>query len=112
MDLASTCRFFGTPGRGINSHFYTVIPEECALVMQNPDWYFEAIAFYIAAPDVIQCPPSARPVFRLYNNGQGGQPNHRYTTSWPNQSHAEPRVVDRGRRDVHTALERSRARLA
>jgi len=22
-------------------------------------------------------------VFRLYNNGQGGQPNHRYTTSWP-----------------------------
>ena len=83
MNLASTCRFFGTPGRGINSHFYTVIPEECALVMQNPDWYFEAIAFYIAAPDVIQCPPSTRPVFRLYNNGQGGQPNHRYTTSWP-----------------------------
>jgi len=82
-DLAATCRFFGTPGRGINSHFYTVIPEECALVKQNPDWMFEAIAFYIAAPDgPIQCPQYTRPVFRLYNNGQGGQPNHRYTTSW------------------------------
>jgi len=83
-DLAPACRFFGALGSGINSHFYTVIAPECALVMQNPNWHFEAIAFYIAAPDgPIQCPQYTRPVFRLYNNGQGGQSNHRYTTSWP-----------------------------
>jgi hypothetical protein len=26
------------------------------------------------------CPPATLPVYRLYNNGQGGAPNHRYTT--------------------------------
>src|SRR4051812_38378586 len=41
------CRFFGTPGVGPDSHFYTADPAECALVKTNPDWTFEAIAFYI-----------------------------------------------------------------
>ena len=82
--LAAVCRFFGTPGRGVNSHFYTAFDRECAIVEQNPNWTFEADAFYIATPTAVQqCPPSTRPVFRLYNNGQGGEPNHRYTTSWP-----------------------------
>ena len=44
------CRFFGTPGVGPNSHFYTASATECALVKKNPDWTFEAIAFYIAEP--------------------------------------------------------------
>jgi hypothetical protein len=83
LDLSTVCRFFGTPGRGINSHFYTGFDSECAYVKQNPNWTFEANAFYVAAPTPVQCPPSTRPVFRLYNNGQGGQPSHRYTTSWP-----------------------------
>ena len=54
----------------------------CRTVKQEPDWTFEADAFYIAA-NVALCPASTRPVFRLYNNGMGGDPNHRYTTSWP-----------------------------
>ena len=29
----------------------------------------------------MQCPQQTRPVYRLYNNGLGGEPNHRYTTS-------------------------------
>lgn len=80
--LSTVCRFFGTPGLGVNTHFYTAFDFECAAVKRNPGWIFEANAFYIAA-DVVQCPASTRPVFRLYNNGMGGDPNHRYTTSWP-----------------------------
>jgi serine protease len=80
--LATVCRFFGTPGLGVNSHFYTAFDFECAAVKQEPAWTFEADAFYIAA-NVTLCPASTRPVFRLYNNGMGGDPNHRYTTSWP-----------------------------
>jgi len=26
------------------------------------------------------CPPPSVPLYRLYNNGQGAAPNHRYTT--------------------------------
>jgi murein DD-endopeptidase MepM/ murein hydrolase activator NlpD len=80
--LSTVCRFFGTPGLGVNSHFYTGFDFECAAVKQLAGWTFEANAFYIAA-NVAQCPASTRPVFRLYNNGMGGEPNHRYTTSWP-----------------------------
>ena len=80
--LSTVCRFFGTPGLGVNSHFYTAFDFECAAVKQLAGWTFEANAFYIAA-DVAQCPASTRPVYRLYNNGMGGDPNHRYTTRWP-----------------------------
>jgi hypothetical protein len=80
--LATVCRFFGTPGLGVNSHFYTAYDFECAAVKQLAGWIFEANAFYIAA-NVAQCPASTRPVFRMYNGGMGGQPNHRYVTSWP-----------------------------
>lgn len=80
--LSTVCRFFGTPGIGFNTHFYTAFDFECDVLKTQAAWIFEANGFYIAA-DVLQCPASTRPVFRLYNNGLGGQPNHRYTTSWP-----------------------------
>jgi hypothetical protein len=80
--LSTVCRFYGTPGLGVTSHFYTAFDSECAAVKQNPGWTFEANAFYIASSDT-KCPASTRPVFRLFNNGLGGDPNHRYTTSWP-----------------------------
>jgi murein DD-endopeptidase MepM/ murein hydrolase activator NlpD len=80
--MSTVCRFFGTPGLGVNSHFYTAFDFECAAVKQLAGWTFEANGFYIDA-DVLQCPASTRPVFRLYNNGMGGEPNHRYVTSWP-----------------------------
>ena len=80
--LSTVCRFFGTPGVGFNTHFYTAFDFECDVLKSQAAWIFESNAFYIAA-DVLQCPGSTRPVFRLYNDGMGGQPNHRYTTSWP-----------------------------
>ena len=55
---------------------------ECAMVRANPDWTFEGLAFKAHRRSTWR---SARPtvpvVWRLYNNGMGGQANHRYLTS-------------------------------
>jgi hypothetical protein len=78
---AATCRFFGTPGIGPNSHFYTIDADECAKVRVNPNWMFESFAFQALAPASATCPADRMLVTRLYNNGMGGQASHRYTTS-------------------------------
>lgn len=76
------CRFFGTPGVGPNSHFFTILANECAIIMNNPLWMFEGIAFRADLPDTGgACPADRVPVVRMYNNGKGGQANHRYLTS-------------------------------
>jgi serine protease len=72
------CRFYGTPGRGPSSHFYTIDANECDVVRANPDWTFEALAFRAIAPVGAACAAGYRPVTRLYNNGMGGEANHRY----------------------------------
>jgi predicted dienelactone hydrolase len=74
------CRFYGTPGRGPNSHFYTISLFECRLVESNPDWTFEALAFRAVEPLANGCPAEYAAVTRLYNNGIGGEANHRYLT--------------------------------
>ncbi len=77
-----TCRFFSTAFAPKSSHFYTPFAAECDSVKQNPDWQFESIAFYIALADANgNCPAGTVPLYRAYNNGMGGAPNHRYTTS-------------------------------
>lgn len=77
----SACRFFGTPPLGPNSHFFTIDAAECAKVGGNPLWTFEGLAFNAQAPVAEACPPDRVPVIRLYNDGMGGQANHRFTTS-------------------------------
>ena len=79
---AATCRFFSTSFAPKSSHFYTPSASECALVKTNPDWLFEAEVFNVAPASTADgsCPASTLPVYRLYNNGQGAAPNHRYTT--------------------------------
>jgi YVTN family beta-propeller protein len=77
-----TCRFFSTAFAPKSSHFYTPFPTECAIVKTYPQWEFEAIAFYIQLADANGlCSGGTIPLYRLYNNGMGGAPNHRYTTS-------------------------------
>jgi predicted dienelactone hydrolase len=78
---APACRFFGTPGLGPNSHFFTIDPAECALVKASPFWNYEGIAFKADVPSADDCPVDRVPVVRLYNDGMGGQANHRYLTS-------------------------------
>jgi hypothetical protein len=75
------CRFFGTQPLGPNSHFFTINAAECAKVKAKPLWTFEGLAFTAEPPAGEECPPDHVPVIRLYNNGMGGQANHRYTTS-------------------------------
>jgi len=86
------CRFFGTPGIGPNSHFYTISDYECWLTKANPYWLYEGIAFNSDAPVGEVCAADRVPVVRLYNNGMGGQASHRFVTS-----HSEVReMVQRG----------------
>jgi mono/diheme cytochrome c family protein len=76
------CRFFTTPGTfgTRSSHFYTANPVECEGLKLNPDWIYEKIAFFIAVPTGESCPVATVPVYRMYNHGQTGAPNHRFTT--------------------------------
>ncbi len=48
----------------------------------DPHWLLESVdAFDISVPAADgSCAANLAPVYRLYNNGQGGAPNHRYTT--------------------------------
>lgn len=77
----SACRFFGTPPFGPNSHFFTIDHAECDKVKADPVWTYEGLAFNADPPFVGVCALDRIPVIRLYNNGMGGQANHRYTTS-------------------------------
>jgi hypothetical protein len=79
---AEVCRFFSTAFGLKSSHFYTPDASECALVKQNPNWQFEAAVFGVMQPAADgSCGVGLQPLYRLYNDGQGGAPNHRYTTS-------------------------------
>jgi predicted dienelactone hydrolase len=78
----AACRFLGKPGAGPNSHFFTILANECEDVLNNSLWIFEGLVFRTEGPDAIgACPSNRVPVIRMYNNGKGGQANHRYLTS-------------------------------
>jgi len=76
------CRFFSTAFAPKSSHFYTPSSSECETVQRNANWQYEAIAFHMQLPTAAGgCPNGTTILYRLYNNGMGGAPNHRYTTS-------------------------------
>lgn len=78
----SVCRFFSTAFSPKSSHFYTPSASECATVKNNPNWTYEGLVFGLAAPSATgTCGTGTIPLYRLYNNGQGAAPNHRYTTN-------------------------------
>jgi hypothetical protein len=53
-----------------------------ALLPTNPVWTYEGDVFFTYIPSANGgCPAGNIPVFRLYNNGMGGAPNHRFTTN-------------------------------
>jgi hypothetical protein len=80
---AGVCRFWsGQTYAPKSSHFYTPYGGECAEVKTNPDWQFEGEVFALKLPDAAgTCTSGTVPLYRLYNAGKGGAPNHRYTTS-------------------------------
>ena len=79
---SNVCRFFSSSFGAKSSHFYTPDAAECSIVQANPNWVFEAVVFYMIRPNSVgNCAAGTLPVYRMYNNGQGAAPNHRYTTS-------------------------------
>jgi hypothetical protein len=80
--LVPVCRFFTIAFPPTSSHFYAPRGLGCEGALANNDWQFEGDVFYTPLPNADgECPPGTLPVYRLYNNGQGGAPNHRFTTS-------------------------------
>jgi uncharacterized delta-60 repeat protein len=75
------CRFYGTPGVGPNSHFFTASKEECEIVKQSRGWTYEGLGFYTTPPANGQCAAGLQPVHRLYNNRAAqNDSNHRFVT--------------------------------
>jgi len=84
LNLAPVCRFFsGASFAPKSSHFYTPYPAECAALKIGNVWEYEGLVFNLrlpaSTPGGATCATGTRPLYRLYNNGQGGAPNHRYT---------------------------------
>lgn len=76
------CRFYGSPAHGLDTHFYSASPQECAAVAQqwSDRWLLESDnVFRIQLPDAASgaCPARTLPVYRTWNGR--GDSNHRYT---------------------------------
>ena len=82
LGRAAVCRFFTVAFPPTSSHFYAPRGLGCEGTLTNDKWQFEGDVFYMDLPGPTgECPARSIPVYRLYNNGQGGAPNHRFTTS-------------------------------
>ena len=78
---AAVCRFFSASFAPKSSHFYTSFADECQVVARNASWSFEGQVFHVGLPDSQgACAAGTQRVYRLYNNGRSGAPNHRFTT--------------------------------
>jgi streptogramin lyase len=80
----ATCRFFNATFAPKSSHFYAPHGFGCETTLSLfPDWTLEdGMLFSTLLPDGTgNCPAATVPVYRLYNGGMGGAPNHRFTTS-------------------------------
>jgi hypothetical protein len=77
------CRFFNDHFLGISTHFYAPHGLGCEqTIAQFPDWTLESADLFDATLPAADgsCPASSIPVYRMFNNGMGGAPNHRFTT--------------------------------
>ncbi len=89
------CRFFNSSFAPKSSHFYALHGLGCEdTIALFPDWGLESDnLFQMLLPDVNgNCPVGSIPVYRLYNNGMGGAPNHRFVTSLSDRQ----AMLDRG----------------
>lgn len=76
------CRFYSPAFAPRSAHLLTAFAAECAALKANPLWIDEGVAFY-AKPvqDSGSCPHGGTiPVYRWYNGGRGGVPQHKFTS--------------------------------
>jgi hypothetical protein len=82
---APVCRFYGTPGRGPNSHFFTADKNECAAVRRDAGWLLESTsAFFVPSRDGINAIglDSSGFVPRWYNGRfSSNDSNHRMSSN-------------------------------
>lgn len=82
-DAVPVCRFYGNPARGLDSHFYSASPAECAEVKAKwpEEWLLETddlFRVHAVNPNTGTCPSGTKAVYRLWN--KRSDVNHRYTT--------------------------------
>jgi hypothetical protein len=83
-DRVAMCRFYSQSMFAPKStHFYTHVESECRSLAGQAGWWPEGPTFAVrlveGAGAARGCATGTVPLYRLYNNGQGGAPNHRYT---------------------------------
>jgi probable HAF family extracellular repeat protein len=81
LGVEPVCRYFGSGFGSSGTHFYSADANQCLEASLYGVWQFEGYVMYMPFPHDGVCPPGTVDVYRLYNNGQGGTPAHRYTTS-------------------------------
>jgi uncharacterized membrane protein len=75
-------RFFSTIFAPKSTHFYTANPTEYNALVSGVVWQLEGPVFSTPVPASDgSCPAGSIPVYRVYNNGMGGAPSHRFTTN-------------------------------
>jgi hypothetical protein len=81
---AGVCRFWsGQTFAPLSTHYFAASEPECKSIKQNPMWSYEGEVFAVAKPMFgFACSAQTMPIYRLYNDGKGGAPNHRHTTSF------------------------------
>jgi probable HAF family extracellular repeat protein len=85
---ANVCRYWsGQTFAPASTHLYTPFPWQCSGDSGKPGWVFEGDVFAMGLPVFTgACRIGTIPLYRLYNDGQGGVPNYRYTTSATSRS--------------------------
>jgi serine protease len=79
-NITNVCRFFSASFAPLSSHFYSNDPLWCPALQNGGVWTLESQnAFYMMPSPTGVCPAGTIPLYRVYNNGMGGAPNHRYT---------------------------------
>jgi len=66
------------------AHFYTssIAERDLRRVENGGDWTYEKIAYYLQPAAGNGCLSGTVPIYRMFNYGQTGAPNHRFTTSY------------------------------
>ena len=78
---SAVCRYYGSPAYGLNTHFYSASPDECAAVHRQwpNEWILESSnVFQVYMPNTStgMCPAGTLPIYRTWNQRDT---NHRYT---------------------------------
>lgn len=80
-NITNVCRFFSATFAPRSSHFYSGAAAECPSLGTKGVWTLESSNAFYMMPSAGTCPSGTMPLYRLYNNGMSGAPNHRYTNN-------------------------------